>query len=260
MIAAHGENKLRSAAPSIVTPFHIRLMQIVARADAAYGAPNLRLDGGTALAAYYLHHRESEDLDFFSDPGLNAPAFGAEVKEAAAAEGVRLDSFGGQSLGMVTYIAHNPADPEQGVKLQFAVQSPFRLEPLENAAEGIYVSSYRDICAGKLHAICDRLAHRDFYDLYVILTEGKPLAALEERAIRTRFVALLADLIEIDPGLSPASVGQAIARGTGRAIVSAIELRLLIPVSEADMQTLLGICIAECASQSANAAPPWPGS
>src|SRR6476661_3284870 len=68
-IAAHGECTLLSADPRIVTPFHIRLMQIVARADAAYGAPNLRLDGGTGLAAYYLHHRESEDLDFFSDPG-----------------------------------------------------------------------------------------------------------------------------------------------------------------------------------------------
>ncbi|HEU4884465.1 MAG TPA: nucleotidyl transferase AbiEii/AbiGii toxin family protein [Longimicrobium sp.] len=88
-------------------------MQIVARADAAYGAPNLRLDGGTGLAAYYLHHRESEDLDFFSDPGLNAPAFGEAVRDAAAAEGVRLDSFGGQSLGMVTYIAHNPDEPGQ---------------------------------------------------------------------------------------------------------------------------------------------------
>jgi predicted nucleotidyltransferase component of viral defense system len=230
-------------------------MQIVARADAAYGAPNLRLDGGTGLAAYYLHHRESEDLDFFSDPGLNAPVFGEAVKETASAEGVRLESYGGQSLGMVTYIAHDPAEPHQGVKLQFAVQSPFRLQPLETTAEGIRVSSFRDICAGKLHAVCDRLAHRDFYDLYVITTGGKSTSELDEAAIRTRFAALLADVIEIDPGLTPASVGQALARGTNRAIVSAIELNLLIPVSEEDVQTLLSLCIAECAAQSASSAP-----
>lgn len=258
-MAVYGECKLLSADPRIVTPFHIRLMQIVARADAAYGAPNLRLDGGTGLAAYYLHHRESEDLDFFSDPGLNAPAFGAAVQDAAAAEGVRLEPFGGQSLGMVTYIARDPGEPDQGVKLQFAVQSPFRLEPLVPAAEGIRISSFRDICAGKLHAICDRLAHRDFYDLYVILTEGRPVGEVEEGTIRTRFAALLADVIEIDPGLTAASVGQAIARGSNRAIVSAIELRLLIAVSEKDLQTLLGLCIAECAAQSASAAPPWTG-
>jgi hypothetical protein len=245
-------------------------MQIVARADAAYGAPNLRLDGGTGLAAYYLYHRESEDLDFFSDPGLNAPAFGEAVKDVAAGEGIRLDPFGGQSLGMVTYIARNPDEPGQGVKLQFAVQSPFRLEPLESTAEGIRVSSFRDICAGKLHAVCDRLAHRDFYDLYVITTGGTPIAELDASAVRTRFAALLADVIEIDPGLTPSSVGhpgltpssvgQSIARGSNRPIVSAIELNLLIPVSEQDVQTLLGLCIAECAAQSASSAPPEPQS
>jgi|GEM_PF-6045335 len=231
-------------------------MQIVARADAAYGAPNLRLDGGTALAAYYLHHRESEDLDFFSDPGLNAPAFGETVREAAAAEGVSLEAFGGQSLGMTTYTARGEGEPENGVKLQFAVQSPFRLEPLESVAEGIRISSFRDICAGKLHAVCDRLAHRDFYDLYVILTEGKPVAAVEERVVRARFAALLADLMETDPGLTPFSVGQSLARGQNRPIVSVIELKLLMPVTEQDVQTLLGYCMAECASQSAGTAPP----
>lgn len=230
-------------------------MQIVARADAAYGVPNLRLDGGTALAAYYLHHRQSEDLDFFSDPGLNAPGFGDAVAEAAAAEGIRLEPFGGRSLGMVTYTAHSEGEPQEGVKIQFAVQSPFRLEPLESADEGIRISSFRDICAGKLHAVCDRLAHRDFYDLYVIVTGGKPVSSLEEHAIRTRFAAHLADVIEIDPGLTPAVVGQAIARGMNRPIVSAIELNLLIPVTEEDMQTLLGHCIAECAAQSARSAP-----
>jgi hypothetical protein len=235
-------------------------MQIVARADAAYGAPNLRLDGGTGLAAYYLYHRESEDLDFFSDPGLNAPAFGEAVQQAAAAESIRLEPFGGQSLGMVTYIAYNPEEPAQGVKLQFAVQSPFRLEPLETAAEGIRVSSFRDICAGKLHAVCDRLAHRDFYDLYVITTGGKPMAKMDESAVRIRFAALLADVIEIDPGLTPASVGQSLARGTNRPIISAIELNLLIPVTEQDVQTLLGLCLAECAAQSASSAPPEPRS
>jgi hypothetical protein len=174
----------------------------------------------------------------------------------AAPEGIHLESYGGQSLGMVTYTARGDGEPENGVKLQFAVQSPFRLEPLQATAEGIRVSSLRDICAGKLHAVCDRLAHRDFYDLYVIITGGRPVGAMEEGAIRTRFATLLADLIETDPGLTPFSVGQSIARGLGRPIVSMIELNLLVPVTEQDVQTLLGHCIAECAAQSAGTAPP----
>ena len=207
-----------------------------------------------ALAAYSLHHRESEDLDFFSDPGLNAPAFGDAMRAVAAAEGIHLDSYGGHSLGMV-YIARGDDEGEAAVKIQFAVRSPFRLQGLEPTAEGIRVSSSRD-CAGKLHAVCDRVAHRDFYGLYVMLTEGKPVAEAGEEAVRARFSALLADRLETDPGLSPTSVGQAIARGLDRPIVSALELRLLVAVAEEDLQTLLRWCIAECAAQSADAAPP----
>lgn len=104
--------------------------------------------------------------------------------------------------------------------------------------------------------MCDRLAHRDFYDLYVIITGGKPVGELEESTVRNRFAALAADLIETDPGLTHFSVGQAIARGLNRPMVSAIELRLLVPVTEQEMQALLGYCIAECAMQSAETAPP----
>lgn len=32
---------------------------------------NFYLTGGTALAGFYLHHRYSEDLDFFSETGLH---------------------------------------------------------------------------------------------------------------------------------------------------------------------------------------------
>ena len=31
------------------------------------------LSGGTALATYYLHHRLSEDLDFFSENEIDIP-------------------------------------------------------------------------------------------------------------------------------------------------------------------------------------------
>lgn len=33
--------------------------------EAGVLAPNFFLTGGTALAVFYLHHRESNDLDFF---------------------------------------------------------------------------------------------------------------------------------------------------------------------------------------------------
>jgi hypothetical protein len=229
-------------------------MGIVAEADRAQSVPNLRLDGGTGLAAYYLHHRESEDLDFFADPGLNPGEFGEAVRQEAARAGVEMAKYGAQSAGMATYQATDPRDPALNVKLQFAVQSPFRLAPLEAAEEGIRVGSYRDICAGKLHAACDRLAFRDFYDVHVILTRGEP--DVPEDVVLDRFRPLLADLLESDPGLNPIVVGQGLARVIDHAIVELIPLRLLIPATNHEIHRTLRICVAECARQAAATAPP----
>lgn len=227
-------------------------MGLVAKAD--QNASNLRLDGGTGLAAYYLHHRESEDLDFFADPGLDPVAFGEVVRGEAARIGVKMEKFGPQSPGMATYEATDPSSPGLTVKLQFAIQSPFRLAPLEVAEEGIRVGSYRDICAGKLHAACDRLAYRDFYDVHVILTRGEP--DTPEAVILGRFRPLLADLLESDPGLNPVVVGQGLARLIGHAIVELIPLRLLIPATSQEIHRTLSICVAECARQATATAPP----
>lgn len=239
---------MRKADLSVITPFHVTLMGIVADADQAETVANLRLDGGTALAAYHLHHRESEDLDFFADPGLNPHQFGEAVSRVAAEAGVKLVPTGPQSTYITTYEAMDPKQPGISVKLQFAVQSPFRLAPLESTEERIRLSSYRDICAGKLHAACDRLAYRDFYDLHVILTGGN--ADLPSDAVRDRFKPLLADLLETDPGLNPSVVGQGLSRVIGHAVVERIPLRLLIPATTDEIHRTLEICAAECARQA----------
>jgi hypothetical protein len=223
-------------------------MGIVAEADRTQNIPNLRLDGGTGLAAYYLRHRESEDLDFFADPRLNPARFGEAVCDVAASAGVEMVRWGMQSPYIASYKANDPRDPGVDVKLQFAVQSPFRLAPLEETEEGIRVSSFRDICAGKLHAACDRLAHRDFYDLHIILTHGEHDPA--EDAVLDRFRPLLADLLETDPGLNPSAVGQGLFRVLGHAIVEMIPLRLLIPATTKEIHRTLEICLAECARQT----------
>lgn len=225
-------------------------MGIVGQAGRAGNVANLRLDGGTGLAAYYLHHRESEVLDFFADPGLNPLEFGEAVRETAARAGIRMAQVAAMSsAGTSTYEAADPANPGVSVELQFAVTSPFRLAPLEDAEEGIRVGSYRGICAGKLHAACDRLAYRDFYDVHVILTRGEREVA--EDVILGRFRPLLADLMETDPGLNPSIVGQGLSRVIDRAIVEMIPLRLRIPASNQEIHRTLGICVAECALQAA---------
>jgi Nucleotidyl transferase AbiEii toxin, Type IV TA system len=249
-----GATPLLEADRTVITSFHVALMGLVGEAARAQDVSTLRLDGGTGLAAYYLYHRESEDLDFFADPGLDPGGFGQAVRDLAAGRGVEMTPHGPQTAGMATYEAADPADPSHRVKLQFTVQSPFRLAPLEPAEEGILVASFRDICAGKLHAACDRLAYRDFYDVHVILTRGDNAAS--EEAILERFRLLLRDLLETDPGLNPSAVGQGLSRVVDRAIVEMIPLRLLIPARSEDIHRTLRVCIAECALQAIGMAPP----
>jgi hypothetical protein len=242
-----------SADPAVVTPFHLRLMRIVRDAGEAHGVENLRLDGGTALAAYHLHHRESEDLDFFCDPPLNAAAFGETVQQHARAQGIDISSLGRANLGISRLVAQNPDDPGQQVRIDLVLQSPFRLEPLEVTEEGISIPSYRDLCAGKLHAICDRFAERDFIDLHMILTQSGAPATDEQ--ICDRFGALLIDLMETDPGISQPYVGEALLEGIGKEIVSAFPLRLLLPIEESALQHTLDLCVNECARHTQRTAP-----
>jgi hypothetical protein len=223
-------------------------MQVVAAADARYGAPNLRLDGGTALAAFHLGHRVSKDLDFFGDYQMNAGAFAEVVREVGEERGFEMRLTRGRSLGFAQFIAR---DAETGIEVQLdlAAASPFHLEPRDPAAEGILVSSYRDLCAGKLHAICDRYEPRDFVDLHAILTrptnDGQPAG---EDVMRGRFRGLVADLVETDPGLDPLLVGNALQRGRGRTLIAGLPYMLFIDLDDGALQRTMEFCLEECAN------------
>ena len=183
-------------------------MQVIAAAGPAYGISNLRLGGGTALAAYHLHHRESEDLDFFADPPLDARDWGKFVQARCAAEGIRLEPEGVPNMGMARYMATSPHAPEQRVKIDLVQESPYKLAPMEETAEGIWISSYHDLCAGKLSAICGRFEERDFIDLHVILNPAEDGALSAESEITDAFSSLLTDALDCDPGIGPQYVGR----------------------------------------------------
>lgn len=245
---------LRKADTSTLSAFHVALLHVVVEAGRGRRVPNLRLDGDTALAAYYLRHRESADLEFVTDRGTNPAEFGEAIRDAVARAGVGITPQGVANRGIAIYEVVDPRSPGSKIKLQFTIQSHPTLAPLESTDDGIRVGSYRDICAGKVHAACDRLAYRDFYDVHVILTRGEPDPP--EDVILSRFKPLLADLLESDPGLNPVVVGQGLARLIGHAIVELIPLRLLIPATSEEIHRTLSICVSECARQATATAPP----
>jgi hypothetical protein len=240
---------MRRANGEVIGPLHIAVMRAMAEANARYGDPDLHLDGGTALSAYFLAHRESEDLDFFGGKNLNAKVLGEILAETARASGLEILPDGAPTLGFARYVASGDGF-EAGVKVDIGASSPFRLEPLEPTEEGIQVASYRDLCAGKLHAACDRYERRDFLDVHAIVRATETgLDASDEHA-RQRFRALVTDLTTVDPGLDARIVGQGLKRAIGRPLLADLPLRILLPIHDEEIHATLRLCVDECASMT----------
>lgn len=131
------------------------------------GEPGLKkfyLTGGTALAGYYLFHRISDDLDFFTfaEPDtMFLHAFAKRLKTALKAKEMRFErlydrnqfffDLGGQEL-----------------KIEFT-KFPFKQMEKPRKADKVRIDGLRDIAANKLMAMLERFEPKDFVDLFFIL-------------------------------------------------------------------------------------------
>ena len=230
----------RPADPRVLGEAHQRILRAAARVQESYGDVHLRLEGGTALAAYYLGHRESQDLDLFGDRGLHAAEFGAALVGVLESAGVDVEvAAGGEGFAELA---------AAGVRVHIARALPFRLEAPLPTDEGLPVASFRDLAAGKLHAVCDRFEPRDFIDLHAIVTRPDELGAAPAVDLqRARVGDLVLDVQAVDPGLNPSAVGQALARGLDRQVIGGFPLRLLAKIEEREVQGTLRIAVDVCA-------------
>lgn len=124
------------------------------------------LSGGTALAVFYLQHRVSDDLDFFTattpdgvmiDPQVQA----LKVKLGAVA--VNYQKLHDRRLYTFEFTGETPV-----LKIEFT-QYPFKQLEQSQLHNGIRVDSLRDIAANKLMALIDRFDPKDFVDLYFLM-------------------------------------------------------------------------------------------
>lgn len=124
------------------------------------------LTGGTALSAFYLFHRYSEDLDFFtSEPGA-VPSVLSVLESFASDFGLRIE-VRRQFITFLEIFLHQPDGSV--LKCDFAQDAPFRLQPtvLQNEY-GIFIDNALDISCNKLSALFDRAALKDFVDVFFI--------------------------------------------------------------------------------------------
>jgi hypothetical protein len=190
--------------------------RILAALGASPLASTYYLSGGTALAAFYLHHRTSEDLDLFTQDEV--PLYTLESFLGALA-GVRVESYRKLHDRRLFLLEADGAP----LKVEFT-RFPFsQARPPFTVTGGLRIDHLLDIYLNKLNAACDRREPKDDVDLYFLLdTPGlPPLAeamALAERKfgiLGLRYmvqVRLLAVSAELPPTTPPVSTGQIAAR------------------------------------------------
>lgn len=151
-----------------VTAFHFTPIQkqfLTALLRDPYISTTFYLTGGTALAACYLNHRQSEDIDLFSIKPLDVQRVVAVISQqispiAKTIDYVRIHD----RLGYTITFPNN-----QKLKVD-VVSYPYEpLERSEKAFQGLHIDSIADIGVNKLMTISQRTASKDYVDLYYIL-------------------------------------------------------------------------------------------
>jgi len=125
------------------------------------------LTGGTALSVFYLQHRLSIDLDFFSDK----PFLYDEI--APFIERLKKD-FNLKEIPTVKIFDRwqFTVKDKETVKLEFVYfdHEKKRLKPLKKEGR-ILIDSLEDIAANKTLAYFDRNEPKDLFDLYYLITK-----------------------------------------------------------------------------------------
>ncbi len=129
------------------------------------------LTGGTALAYFYLKHRKSNDLDFFTSiPEIITP-FSHQLEATFKAQGMSVE----RRRGFHSFVEFFIRKDSESTIVQLALDSAFRFEPTLQFPEypRLKVDSLVDIASNKLLALFGRAAPRDFIDVYFLVKKNR---------------------------------------------------------------------------------------
>jgi len=141
----------------------LKLFPAVAQSNEFY------LTGGTALAYFYLQHRKSEDLDFFTSVEGLVPSFSKSLTNYLCKAGLDAKIQRGFHTFAEILILSN----SETTIIHLAQDSVFRFQPACECAQfpGLKVDPLIDIASNKLLALFGRAALRDFIDIYYLVEE-----------------------------------------------------------------------------------------
>jgi len=122
------------------------------------------LTGGTALAAFHLGHRYSEDLDFFSEEEFETLPLDVFFKKAQKKLGSQKIDFQ-QNYNRNLFFLHFSNSEVLKTEFTYFPFPQIETGPQENA---LFVESKIDIAVNKLFTIYQRSAARDYIDLCLL--------------------------------------------------------------------------------------------
>lgn len=159
-----------------------------------------RLSGGTALSAFYLEHRLSEDLDLFSSEKV---PFYIPEKFLKTLDFIK----------EITYVKQFDRNIfNLSLKDSAKLKVEFTYYPLKNfenplIVDCLSVDSFLDITVNKLCAIADRFDAKDYVDIYYVLKNCdfslKELMNLAEKKCEIKGIShiLKSRLLQIPKGI-----------------------------------------------------------
>ena len=149
-------------AKTILSENQIKILETISKDKAICQV--FYLTGGTALAEYYLQHRLSEDLDFFSVEEFDIQAiniFFAKNKKLLGIKKIDFQQSFNRNLIFLTL-------KKDVIKTEFTC-FPFSRIEKKIKKNKLFVDSLNDIAVNKLFTIYQKPRSRDFIDLYLII-------------------------------------------------------------------------------------------
>lgn len=151
---------------TILNNDQIKILDLISKEK--FFTENFYLGGGTALAEYYLHHRLSEDLDFFSENEFDpsqVSAFFSSIKNKVGIVEVAMQQSFNRNLFFLKM-------KEQEIKTEFTYY-PFTRVQNGLKVGSLQIDSLWDIAVNKVFTIFQKPRSRDFIDLYCILQNNE---------------------------------------------------------------------------------------
>jgi predicted nucleotidyltransferase component of viral defense system len=135
------------------------------------GGPPFVLTRGTALSAFYLQHRYSEDLDLFT---LDGDAFD-RVPLYVADTAARLTASVASLQVAPLFRRYKISRGEKSVIVDFFKELAPQFSEQKNDFDGIWVDTLPDIATNKVCTLLGRAEIKDYIDVYFLARAGYAL-------------------------------------------------------------------------------------